>query len=136
MSSEKQYMAADLRGPQNVWIPTGRPIPNPECEIVALNLTASGVSQVFDMNGTGAFGGSRWQKKFLRMIPESTGHIWYMWSSATGTVDNSKTGGQSGVAALLPSLTYTDELPAGRYLIIQPQGTGIVRVWVTNRENV
>lgn len=140
MSSQKEYMAADLRGPLDVWVPTGRTGqfgPIPHCQVVALNLTASGVAQQFDLSASGFFGALNYTERFVRMIPESTGHIWYLWSVATGSkVDNTKTGGQTGVAAFLPSLTYTDELPAGQFLVIQPQGTGIVRLWITNRANV
>lgn len=75
--SEKQYMAADLRGPLNTWtstdpgaVPSGvfppRDRPLPSCQIVAL-LVASGVSQQFDLTATGMFGDDLYQQKFLRL---------------------------------------------------------------------
>lgn len=134
MSAEKVYMAADLRGPLDVWHPTGaeRPAP-PECEIVSLAV-ASGVAQQFDMQASGFFGGTRFLKKFVRMTSETAGNAYYFWSAATGSVLNSSaTGGGTGVCAILYSQTYTDELPAGRYLVVQPQNAGVIRVWITNR---
>lgn len=134
MSAEKQYMAADLRGPLDVWVPTGahKP-PPPQCEIVAL-VVASGVAQQFDLSAPGFFGGPKFERKFVRMISETAGNCYYFWSAATGSVLNSAaTGGGTGVCAFLPSQVYTDELPAGQYLLIQPQNAGVVRVWVTNR---
>lgn len=143
--SEKEYLAADLRGPLNTWIstatglvPTGTiPIPRnkplPACDIVAL-VVPSGVSKQFDLQATGFFGGAHYHTRFIRMIPESSGDIYYAWAVATGTtIDKNATGGATGVCAFLPSKTYTDELPAGRFLVIQPSTSGVVRLWITNR---
>lgn len=142
MSTEKQYQAADLRGPVNVWISTAtsvatgqiQPRQNPPiCEIVAL-LVASGVSQQFDLTQTGMFGSTNFTSRFVRLISETAGNIHYAWQTQTGvTIDRNATGGGTGVAAFLPSLTYSDELPGGQYLAIQPATGGIVRLWITNR---
>jgi len=143
--SEKEYAAADLRGPVNTWVSTAtgmvpsgtnqppRANPLPNCEIVAL-LCSSGVSQQFDLQATGFFGGSQYQGKFVRMISESAGAVHYAWATSTGcSIDRTATGGATGVSAWLSSGTPTDELPGGRYLLIQPASTGVFRVWITNR---
>jgi hypothetical protein len=158
--SEKQYMAADLRGPLNVWqssataiatamfgcpSPSGiAVVPRQEPQILAVNV-ASGVSQQIDLSPSGGFGpsggstgswfgSSLYQEKFVRMIPESCGDTWYAWAAATGTqIDKNATGGATGVCAFLPSKVSTDELPAGRYLNLQPANSGIFRIWITNR---
>jgi len=143
--SEIEYQAADLRGPVNTWVSTasgmGAPTgPNqvrtralPSCEIVAL-LCASGVSQQFDLQATGFFGDAMYSGKFVRMIGESTGDAHYAWATSTGcAIDRTATGGATGVAAFLASRTATDELPGGRFLLVQPSTTGIFRVWITNR---
>lgn len=143
--SDKQYLAADLRGPVNTWVstatgmgaPTGpnqvRARPLPSCEIVAL-LCSSGVSQQFDLQATGFFGDELYKEKFVRMIGETTGDVHYAWTTSTGcTIDRTATGGATGVSAYLVSKTATDELPGGRFLVVQPATTGILRVWITNR---
>jgi hypothetical protein len=151
MSSEKEYMAADLRGPLNTWVSTAtsmmatgasppggaaltvRDQPLPACQIVAL-VVASGVSQQFDLQATGFFGSTAYLGRFIRAVPESCGDTWYAWASATGTsIDKNATGGATGVAAFIPSKTYSDELPAGRYLLLQPTNAGVFRLWITNR---
>lgn len=140
MSSHKEYLAADLRGPHLTWRSTGtgaasgvRAEPLPGCEIVALNLTASGVFQQFDLQATGFFGTDKYMNRFVRIVSESAGNIWYGWANATGLiVDKNATGGGTGVAGFLASGDTSDELPAGRYIVIQPTGVGIVRVWITN----
>lgn len=142
--NEKLYMAADLRGPRSVWdststnVATGAGlIPHkyapPHAEIVSLVIT-TGVSQQFDLQATGFFGDALYQQTFVRMISESAGDIWYAWHRTTGVkVDFTATGGATGVGAFLPSKTYTDELPAGRYLSVQSILNGVVRLWITNR---
>jgi hypothetical protein len=142
--SEKIYMAADLRGPRNVWESTATNIATgpdqvikkyqaPHAEIVALVVT-TGASQQFDLQATGFFGDATYQQRFVRIISESAGDIWYAWHRSTGTTLNfNATGGATGVAAFLPSKTYTDELPGGRYLSIQSILVGVVRLWITNR---
>lgn len=157
MSSEKQYMAADLRGPLTVhastatgMVPSGMPPPAKmrnvpsgyAAQIVAL-LVASGISQCFDLatgmgtsggTGCGGFGWDGYTQRFVRMVPESCGDTWYAWSQGTGTiVDRTATGGGTGVCAFIPGRAYTDELPAGRFLSIQASTAGIFRIWVTNR---
>lgn len=140
MSSHKEYLSADLRGPHLTWRSTAtgaatgvRNNPLPGCEIVALSLSASGVSQQFDLQATGFFGTEKYLDRFVRIISESAGNIWYGWSSATGLlVDKNATGGGTGVSGFLASGDKSDELPAGRYIVIQPTAVGIVRIWITN----
>lgn len=143
----KSYMAADLRGPLNVCYSTATSIstginqpgardePMPAVQIVAL-LVASGVSQQFDLQATGFFGSAKYQERFVRMISETAGAFHYAWAQATGaSIDRTATGGGTGVAAWWPSATPTDELPAGRWLNIQPASSGIIRLWITNRSD-
>lgn len=133
-------MAADLRGPSLTWRSTAtgsasgaRNNPLPGCEIVALSLSASGVSQQFDLSASGMFGNDAYVDRFVRIISESAGNIWYGWARATGLlVDKNATGGGTGVAGFLASGDKSDELPAGRYIVIQPTAVGIVRIWITN----
>jgi hypothetical protein len=144
MSSEKEYMAADLRGPLNTWFSTAtgvatgatampREQPLPACQIVAL-VVASGISTQFDLSQSGYFGSNHYQEKFVRMISESAGDMYYAWAQVTGTsITGAATAGQTGVAAFLPSRTYTDELPAGRFLTLQGTSSGVFRIWITNR---
>lgn len=141
MSSEKELKAADLRGPLLTWRSTAtgastgvRAETLPGCEIIALNLTASGVSQQFGpLGASGLFGNDKYLSRFVRMISESAGNIWYGWANSTGLlVDKNATGGGTGVSAFLASGDKTDELPAGQYIVIQPTTPGIVRVWITN----
>lgn len=141
MSSHKEYLAADLRGPLLTWRSTAtgaatgvRAETPPGCEIVALNLTASGVAQQFGpLGATGLFGNDKYLQRFVRIISESAGNIWYGWANSTGLlVDKNATGGGTGVAAFLASGDKSDELPAGQYIVIQPTSVGLVRIWITN----
>jgi hypothetical protein len=134
MSSDKEYMAADLRGPYTVNTPTGphgfRP---PLTAICVCSLGASGVAQQFDLQATGMFGGDHYRGRFVRMISETAGDLWYAWAGVTGAiVDHTVAGGGTGACAYLPALTPTDELPSGQFLVIQARGQGVVRIWLTS----
>lgn len=111
-------------------LPSGLPVP--ESEIVVLNVN-SGVSQQFDLQGSGFFGGRTHRNKFVRMVSESAGNIHYAYFQSTGgSIDRTATGGGSGAAAWVASQIPTDEVPAGRFIVIQPQTNGVVRMWITN----
>ena len=136
MSSEKEYKAADLRGPFNAFsaVPfVGQPNGGTKAEIVAINIAGT-TSTSYDLASSTYFNGDHYQDRFVRIISESAGNFWYYWSSVNGdTVDKTATGQGATVAGYWPSATPLDEMPGGRYLVIQAQQAWLIRVWISNR---
>lgn len=172
--TQKEYLAADLRGPLNVWVSSGpsgmnssgwtpyhpsgfgqndpiypaqpsgtggvgggasKVVSTLGRQICVLSV-ASGVSQQIDLMASGNFGDDKYFGKFVRIVSETAGNFHYSWFQASGgVIDRTATlpGSGTGACAYVQSTDRIDEMPAGRYFVVQPQNTGIIRIWITNR---
>ena len=96
---------------------------------------SSGISQQIDLTASGHFGDDKYLSRFVRIVSETAGNFHYAWFQASGgIIDRTATtpGSGTGACAYVLSTDRIDELPAGRYFVVQPAATGIIRIWITN----
>lgn len=108
-------MAADVRGPF-----TGQ---------IAVVATAAS-SDADDLSVTAELG-TGMTSRFVRIIADVG--IYYRWSDATGTADETATSGNNRVD-FLPANTPREEKPAGAWLIHKATGTGKIRISIVNEK--
>lgn len=130
MSTTREFQAADIKGPFNAI----SKIPREQgTEVIVINV-ADAASHVYDVSSATYFNSTRYQSRFVRIISEGAGDIWYYWSSVnTDTVSKTATDNTAGtVPGYLPSKVYSDEVPSGQYLVMQAAQAGIVRIWISS----
>lgn len=129
-TSNKEYMAADLCGPYGGVASVATP--GKGTSITAVAVTA--VSSNTDLSDANHFGWSGYQDRFCRIVCDQA--CFYYWSDgAADTVSGAAVDGTNRQTQgdLLPSNYPREELPTGRYLVVQAAAPGTFRVSITNR---
>lgn len=120
MANAAQYW--DVRGPRLPLL-TSSDKPEKIAIVVADALTHS-----YDLESATYFNGQHYQDRICSIVGDGV-KIYYFWAQDAGaTVDKTATGSGATVAALIPADTIKDEMPAGRYLIMQLSAAGTVYI--------
>lgn len=130
MSSTREFQAADIKGPFNT---KSKISGDGSPEMIVIN-AADAATHSYDLSSSTYFNNQKYQSRFVKLVSESAGDIWYFWSSVnTDSVDKTATDNTSGhVGGYLASKIERDEVPSGQYLVMQAAQAGIVRIWISS----